>query len=123
MTMCGARLRHWCKGLASFPLRFALGLATLGTAATALAAGPVQPGGGAAAYGCIKPGIPLCMDDANTFVSADKMSNCQFEVKDYVDRTMSYLKCLNDENVGTGREMTRNVDRFNCRLSGQRNCS
>lgn len=108
---------------ATFLLRIAAGLAAFGMAAAAQAAGPVQPGGGAAFYGCAKPGVPLCMDDANTFVSADKMSNCQFEVKDYVERTMSYLKCLNDENVGTGREMTRNVDRFNCRLSGQRNCS
>lgn len=107
-------------------LRTAAGLAALGLATGALAAGPVQLSTGAnpapGIYSCVKPGVPVCMDDSTTFVSADKMSNCQFEVKDYVERTMSYLKCLNDENVGTGREMTRNVDRFNCRLSGQRNC-
>lgn len=72
--------------------------------------------------GCVKPGVPVCMDDTTTFVSADKMSACQFEVKEYVDRTMAYLKCLNDENVGTGQELTRNVERFNCRLAGGRTC-
>ncbi|WP_349597435.1 hypothetical protein [Azospirillum argentinense] len=70
---------------------------------------------------CTKPGVPLCMSDTTTFVSADKMAGCQFEVKEYVDKTMDYLRCLNDENTSTGQELTRNVERFNCRLSG-RNC-
>ena len=72
--------------------------------------------------GCAKPGVPLCMDDTTTFVSADKMSACQFEVKEYVDRTMDYLKCLNEENARTGQDLTRNVEKFNCRLSGARTC-
>lgn len=71
---------------------------------------------------CLKPHIPQCMGDGTTFVSADRMSGCQFEVKEYVDRTMSYLHCLNDENRKTGEELTRNVDGFNCRLSGGRSC-
>lgn len=75
------------------------------------------------APGCFRPGVPLCMDDGTTFVSADKMSGCQGEVKDYVDKTMAYLKCLNDENIATGRDLTRNVDRFNCRLSGRKGCN
>lgn len=70
---------------------------------------------------CTKPGVPLCMSDNTTFVSADKMGACQFEVKEYVDKTMDYLRCLNEENTSTGQELTRNVERFNCRLSG-RNC-
>jgi len=70
---------------------------------------------------CTKPGVPLCMSDTTTFVSADKMAGCQFEVKEYVDKTMDYLRCLNEENTSTGQELTRNVERFNCRLSG-RNC-
>ncbi|WP_247884385.1 hypothetical protein [Azospirillum sp. OGB3] len=70
---------------------------------------------------CTKPGVPLCMSDTTTFVSADKMAACQFEVKEYVDKTMDYLRCLNEENTSTGQELTRNVERFNCRLSG-RNC-
>ncbi|TVZ53609.1 hypothetical protein FBZ81_12068 [Azospirillum brasilense] len=70
---------------------------------------------------CTKPGVPLCMSDTTTFVSADKMATCQFEVKEYVDKTMDYLRCLNEENTSTGQELTRNVERFNCRLSG-RNC-
>ncbi|MFC5354220.1 hypothetical protein [Azospirillum himalayense] len=70
---------------------------------------------------CTKPGVPLCMSDTSTFVSADKMAACQFEVKEYVDKTMDYLRCLNEENTSTGQELTRNVERFNCRLSG-RNC-
>ncbi|MCG5239155.1 hypothetical protein [Azospirillum doebereinerae] len=72
---------------------------------------------------CTKPGVPLCMDDGTTFVSADKMSGCQFEVKEYVDKTMAYLKCLNDENIATGQDLTRNVERFNCRLSGRKGCN
>ncbi|CAO3354089.1 hypothetical protein [Azospirillum palustre] len=75
------------------------------------------------AAGCLKPGVPLCMDDQATFLSADKMSSCQGEVKDYVDKSMSYLTCLNEENVSTGRELSRNVDRFNCRLSGRKGCA
>jgi len=75
------------------------------------------------AAGCLKPGVPLCMDDQATFLSADKMSSCQGEVKDYVDKSMAYLTCLNEENVSTGRELSRNVDRFNCRLSGRKGCA
>lgn len=75
------------------------------------------------AAGCLKPGVPLCMDDRDTFVSADRMSSCQGEVKEYVDKTMAYLNCLNDENIATGRELSRNVDRFNCRLSGRKGCA
>lgn len=87
---------------------------------------PAHPPGAAQALpmpGCMKPGVPLCMDDGTTFVSADKMSGCQFEVKDYVDKTMAYLKCLNDENIATGQDLTRNVERFNCRLSGRKGCN
>ncbi|SMH52522.1 hypothetical protein [Azospirillum agricola] len=96
-----------------------------------LAAAPASPQAGGQppmsvpanpASGCFKPGVPLCMDDGTTFVSADKMSGCQFEVKEYVDKTMAYLKCLNDENIATGQDLTRNVERFNCRLSGRKGC-
>lgn len=88
----------------------------------------VQPHAGVAVtpqetiIACSKPHAPQCMGDGTTFVSADRMSGCQFEVKEYVDRTMSYLHCLNDENRKTGEELTRNVDGFNCRLSGGRSC-
>lgn len=71
---------------------------------------------------CVKPGVPVCMDDTTTFVSADRMTSCQQEVREYIDRTMDYLRCLNEENATTGRELSRNVERFNCRLSGTRNC-
>ncbi|HYH38502.1 MAG TPA: hypothetical protein VD860_09810 [Azospirillum sp.] len=86
-----------------------------------LAAGTVAPGARAAAI-CIKPLVPACMNDTTTFVSADKMQSCQFEVKDYVDKTMAYLTCVSDEHKATGQELTRNVERFNCRLSGRQNC-
>ncbi|CAO3406240.1 hypothetical protein [Azospirillum largimobile] len=75
------------------------------------------------AAGCLKPGVPLCMDDQATFLSADRMSSCQGEVKEYVDKSMAYLTCLNDENIATGRELSRNIDRFNCRLSGRKGCA
>ena len=84
-------------------------------------AGPLRPP--VPAFGCSRPGVPLCMDDGTTFVNADRMSGCQSEVKDYVDRTMAYLKCLNDENLAAGHDLTRNVDRFNCRLSGRKGCN
>jgi hypothetical protein len=71
---------------------------------------------------CAKPGVPVCMDDTTTFVSADRMSTCQFEVKDFVDRMVAYLKCLSDESVVTGQELTRQVNRFNCRMQGGRTC-
>ena len=84
---------------------------------SALAAGPAT-----ATTLCVKPGVPMCMADSMTFISADRMSTCQSEVKDYIDKTMAYLNCLNAENVATGQEMTRNVERFNCHLSGGKNC-
>lgn len=73
--------------------------------------------------GCPKPVVPVCMDDGGTFTAPERMTSCQGEVKEYVDRTIGYLKCLNDENVASGRDLTRNVDRFNCRLSGRKTCS
>lgn len=82
------------------------------------AAAPVPP----PVSTCAKPTAPQCMDDGVTFAAPDKMTGCQSEVKDYVDRTMSYLKCLNDENIAAGRDLTRNVERFNCRLSGRKGC-
>ncbi len=71
---------------------------------------------------CVKPMVPACMGDGTTFVSADKMQDCQFEVKDYADKTMAYLACLSEEHQATGQELTRNIERFNCRLSGRQNC-
>lgn len=92
-------------------------------AAIALLWTPVVLAPGAVAQGlCVKPGVPVCMDDTTTFVSADRMTACQQEVREYIDRTMDYLRCLNDENAATGRELSQNVERFNCRLSGTRNC-
>ncbi len=99
--------------------------ATIGWAIGVMAVGVMAIGGAAQAGtigGCMKPGVPVCMDDTTTFVSADKMAACQFEVKEYVDRTMDYLTCLNDENITTGQQLTRGVERFNCRLSGGRAC-
>jgi len=86
-----------------------------------MAAGLAAPGAGAATI-CVKPIVPACMNDGTTFVSADKMQACQFEVKDYADKTMAYLNCLSDEHKATGQELTRNIERFNCRLSGRPNC-
>lgn len=102
-------------------MRFVLMTAILTVSALTAAAPPARAAG-PVGTACVKPGVPACMDDAMTFVSADRMTTCQADVKDYVDRTMAYLKCLADENVATGQELTRNVDRFNCRLSGGRDC-
>lgn len=107
------------------------GAASTGAASTGAPGAGAQAGGPAStapqpttpAAGCLKPGVPLCMDDQSTFLSADKMSSCQGEVKEYVDKSMAYLTCLNEENVATGRELSRNVDRFNCRLSGRKGCA
>ncbi|CAO3422765.1 hypothetical protein [Azospirillum doebereinerae] len=114
-------------------LRLATVAAILAAGVPAGAAGPQQPPAShpqtapapssVPSPGCAKPGVPLCMDDGTTFVNADKMSGCQFEVKDYVDKTMAYLKCLNDENIATGQDLTRNVERFNCRLAGRKGCN
>lgn len=71
---------------------------------------------------CIKPAVPLCMEDTTTYVGAERMIDCQTAVREYIDRTMEYLKCLNDETTATGQELTRNVDRFNCRLAARDKC-
>ncbi len=85
-------------------------------------AAPAPPPPPPVVAGCTKPPVPVCMDDVGTFAAPDRMTSCQGDVKDYVDRSMGYLKCLNDENVASGRDLTRNVDRFNCRLSGRKTC-
>ncbi|MCW2246106.1 hypothetical protein M2352_001697 [Azospirillum fermentarium] len=86
--------------------------------------GGAAPGGAAsmASPACAKPGMPACMNDAATFTNADRMTQCQGEVRDYVDRSMAYLQCLSNEHQNAGQELSRNVDRFNCRLSGSRTC-
>ncbi|MBY6261462.1 hypothetical protein EI613_05895 [Azospirillum sp. 412522] len=99
------------------------GAASSGSGVPAGAGASTSPQATTPAAGCLKPGVPLCMDDQSTFLSADKMSSCQGEVKEYVDKSMAYLTCLNEENVATGRELSRNVDRFNCRLSGRKGCA
>jgi hypothetical protein len=71
---------------------------------------------------CVKPGVPACMDDGTTFVSAEKMVDCQGAVREYIDRTMEYVQCLNDDVKRTGKELNQNVDRFNCRLGGRKDC-
>jgi len=78
--------------------------------------------GAALADACVKPPIPACLDDATTHVAAERLMDCQTAVRRYVDETMDYTKCLNDEVVRTGDEMTRAVNRFNCRLSARRDC-
>ncbi|MFD1627561.1 hypothetical protein [Azospirillum griseum] len=129
--VCGSRLAVCAALVAGVALVWADG---------ANAAGKPTSGGGASAQPsnhpsaapapppppqvavCAKPVIPGCMDDGGTFAAPERMTSCQGEVKDYVDRTMTYLKCLNDENVASGRDLTRNVDRFNCKLSGRKSC-
>lgn len=71
---------------------------------------------------CERPGAPACVADATTFVSAERMTDCQREVKQYVDQTLAYLTCLSDEHQQTAAEMARVVDRFNCRLSRGNAC-
>lgn len=84
--------------------------------------GAQQSGGAAAAPSCAKPGMPLCMNDPATFTNADRMTQCQGEVREYVDRSMAYLQCLSNEHQNASHELSQNVDRFNCRLSGNRTC-
>jgi len=72
---------------------------------------------------CVKPPVPLCMQESQTYVAAERLIQCQEAVRDYIDTTMKYLKCLNEETTATGQELKQNVDRFNCRLSGKGDCS
>lgn len=78
--------------------------------------------GAALADACVKPPMPLCLEDTTTYVAAERLMDCQIAVRRYVDETMDYTKCLNDEVVRTGDEMTRAVNLFNCRLSARRDC-
>lgn len=71
---------------------------------------------------CVKPPMPACLDDSSTWVAAERLQDCQGAVKRYIDQTMDYTKCLNDEVVRTGDEMTKAVNRFNCRLSARQDC-
>jgi hypothetical protein len=98
-----------------------VGMAVMAAGLAGLLAGGAAPVARAATI-CIKPAVPACMNDTTTFVNADKMQACQFEVKDYADKTMAYLTCVSDEHKATGQELTRNIERFNCRLSGRQNC-
>lgn len=109
-------------GCLSLAQAVAAGTLTSPTPLTGAAAGANGAQGTSVSPGCTKPGTPICMNDTTTFISADRMSVCQGEVREYVDRTMAYLQCLSNEHQSISHELSRNVDRFNCRLSGSRTC-
>jgi hypothetical protein len=71
---------------------------------------------------CVKPPVPDCLQENQTYVAADRLMDCQNTVHEYIDRTMDYVKCLNNEVTATGQEMNRNIDRFNCRLAARNDC-
>lgn len=71
---------------------------------------------------CAKPPMPACIDDLTTFVSADRMVECQNAVKVYIDVTMSYMACRQNLDSATNAELIAAVNRFNCRLSGGEKC-
>lgn len=47
---------------------------------------------------------------------------CQADVRDYIERTMAYLACLNEESSRKSEDLTQTVEQFNCRLGGRRDC-
>lgn len=71
---------------------------------------------------CEKPPMPVCIDDLTTFVSADRMVECQNAVKVYIDVTMNYMACRQNMDSATNAELIAAVNRFNCRLMGGENC-
>lgn len=71
---------------------------------------------------CPKPPMPACIDDLTTFVSADRMVECQSAVKVYIDVTMNYMACRQNMDSATNAELIAAVNRFNCRLMGGENC-
>lgn len=71
---------------------------------------------------CAKPPTPACVDDLTTYVSADKMIDCQNVVKEHVDATMAYLACMPLGDAPANAELMNSVARFNCRLQGRDNC-
>lgn len=94
----------------SFAFSVPVSLAALGVAVSALA----SP--------CDKPPKPACMGDGTTYVAVEKLLACQDAVREYIDRTTEYNRCLGDEINRTGAEMTRSVDLFNCRLAARQDC-
>lgn len=71
---------------------------------------------------CPRPGMPDCIDDLTTYVSADRMIACQSAVKEYIETTMTYLLCVPRGDAATNEELNAAVHRFNCRLAGGENC-
>lgn len=71
---------------------------------------------------CVKPATPACIDDLTTYVSADKMIECQDVVKNHIDAGMVYLNCMPLGDAAANAELIAAVNRFNCRLQGGENC-
>ncbi len=71
---------------------------------------------------CVKPPTPACIDDLTTYVSADKMIECQDVVKNHIDVSMVYLNCPPLGDPAANAELIAAVNRFNCRLQGRDNC-
>lgn len=71
---------------------------------------------------CVKPPTPACIDDLTTYVSADKMIECQDTVKIHIDAGMAYLMCPPLGDPAANAELIAAVNRFNCRLQGGENC-
>ncbi len=121
-TVCALVVVSVAQALALSPAAMA---GSLSSPTSLVGGGGAQPAGGAASAAvpsCAKPGMPLCMNDPTTFTNADRMTQCQGEVREYVDRSMAYLQCLSNEHQNASHELSQNVDRFNCRLSGNRTC-
>lgn len=72
---------------------------------------------------CVKPPTPACIDDLTTYVSADKMIECQDVVKTHIETSMVYLMCPPLGDPAANAELIAAVNRFNCRLQGRDNCN
>ena len=71
---------------------------------------------------CVKPPTPACIDDLTTYVSADKMIECQDAVKAHIETSMAYLNCTPLGDPAANAALIAAVNRFNCRLQGGENC-
>jgi len=111
----------------------------VGAAALALAMVASSAPGWTAA-GCARPPQPACAVADVTFLSADAMTQCQEEVRTYLDAMPPYQECLRQaqlrpgsaspeqiagwarEQASAGAELVETARYFNCRLMGRQDC-
>ena len=71
---------------------------------------------------CAPPIKPSCVEEADTYKSASRKTECQKNVERFVPTVFAYRQCLNLEMERAVRQTNETLQRFRCRARGERKC-